>query len=81
VIEGGWVGAFVFVPSRCIPDDGMFRGGVELRSAVDCYALEAEQISLKELVVVPLPASLSLAATDSLSSCLAAVGSMRLKKK
>jgi hypothetical protein len=43
-------------------------GGVEPRSAVDCYAMEAKQISSKELLVVPSPASLSQAAADSLKT-------------
>jgi hypothetical protein len=46
----------------------MFRGKVEPRSAVDCYVMEAEQISLEELLVVPSPASLSQAAADSLKT-------------
>jgi hypothetical protein len=31
VIEGGLVEAFVFVPSQCLPSDGMFRGGGGIR--------------------------------------------------
>jgi hypothetical protein len=40
-------------------------GGVEHRSAVDCYAMEAERMSSKELVLPP-PASVSLAAANML---------------
>jgi hypothetical protein len=43
-------------------------GGVEPRSAVNCYAMEAKQILSKELLVVPSPASLSQAAEDSLKT-------------
>ena len=49
----------VFPVSECFEEE---LGGVEQRIAVDCYAMEAEQISLKELVGVPMPASSSLAA-------------------
>jgi hypothetical protein len=45
----------VFPVSKCFEAE---LGGVEQRSAVDCYAMEAEQISSKELVL-PSPASLS----------------------
>jgi hypothetical protein len=51
----------IFPVSECFEAE---LGGVEQRIAVDCYAMEAEQISLKELVVVPSPASLSLAAAE-----------------
>jgi hypothetical protein len=47
----------VFPVSECFEVE---LGGVEQRSVVDCYAMEAEQISSKELVVVPSPESLSL---------------------
>jgi hypothetical protein len=47
----------VFPVSECFEAE---LGGVEQRTAVDCYAMEAEQFSSKELVVVPSPESLSL---------------------
>ena len=69
MIDGGWFEAFIFVPFDVFPVSECFKAelrGVEPRSAVDCYTMEAEQILSKELLVVPLPASLFLTATDSL---------------
>jgi hypothetical protein len=43
-------------------------GEVEQRSAADCYVMEAEQSSSKELLVLPLLTSLSLAAAESLKT-------------
>jgi hypothetical protein len=51
----------VFVALECFEAE---LGGVEQRIAMDCYAMEAKQISSKEHVVVPSPASLSLAAAE-----------------
>jgi hypothetical protein len=51
----------VFPVSECFEAE---LGGVEQRITVDCYAMEAEQISSKELVVVPSPALLSLVAAE-----------------
>ena len=56
---------YVFSVSECFEVE---LGGVEQRSAVDCYAMEAEQMSSKELLVLPSLASLSLAAADSLKT-------------
>ena len=53
----------VFPMSECFKAE---LGIVEPRSAVDYYVMEAEQISSKELLVVPSPASLSLATANSL---------------
>ena len=50
-----------FLVSECFEAE---LGGVEQRIAMDCYAMEAKQISSKELVVVPSLASLSLAAVE-----------------
>jgi hypothetical protein len=56
----------VFPVSECFEAE---LGGVEQQSTVDCYAMEAEQISSKELVL-PSLASVSLAAADSLELVL-----------
>jgi hypothetical protein len=56
----------VFPMSECFEAE---LGGVEQRSAIDCYVMEAEQISSKEMVL-PSPASVSLAAADSLELVL-----------
>ena len=53
----------VFPVSECFKAE---LGGVEQRSTVDCYMMEPEQMLSKELLVLPSPASLSLAAADSL---------------
>ena len=55
----------VFPVSECFEAE---LGRVEPRSVVDCYAMEAEQFLLKELLVAPLLATLSLAMADSLKT-------------
>jgi hypothetical protein len=52
-------------------------GGVEHRSAVDCYAMEAERMSSKELVL-PSPASVSLAVAYPLELVLPLPASVSL---
>ena len=64
----------VFLVSECFEAE---LGGVEQRSTVDCYVMEAEQISLKELVL-PLLASMSLTAADSLELILPSLASVSL---
>jgi hypothetical protein len=53
----------VFPVSECYKAE---LGKVELRSAVDCYAMEAEQFLSKELLVAPALATLSMAMANSL---------------
>jgi hypothetical protein len=57
----------VFPVSECFEAESASAGFRWQRFVVNCYAMEAEQISSKELLV-PSPASLSLAAADLLKT-------------